>query len=370
MSTVFAIDSYLSTQERADICKNLIAQIRKSYPEKKILLINKFRESWGIDKLVDFYYFHGEGFLVGIPPKHVLESGKYERPYTYFQIENGTLENWFPLVNVSDHVADVFNSFVITASIAKTLGYRKVYKIEYDTILDEEEFLSMKDDIENFKDYLVYGVRKEGTWAKDHQYLVDVHNIGYSVDLFNGFSILKNDNDFWDLCKKVDYYGKWVEYVIPAVIEYQKKHTDIQGIEYDQRVDLFFPKTKFDAISSPGEWGTTWNEIPKVCRVGSTSENSHANPNQLVFFYVGKKTFAVDEEYVEVICQASKLDGEIIYERKVDIRPNAWVYDQIYFYEPIKIMITNKSSACSTYKEYVLSPNDVNDINPRFVFNT
>jgi hypothetical protein len=371
MSVIFAIDSYLSTQERADTCKNLISQIRKAYPDKKILMINKFRESWGIDKLVDFYYFHGEGFLVGAPPKHILESGKYERPYTYFQIPNGTLENWFPLVNVSDHVADVFNSFIITASIAKTLGYKKVYKIEYDTIFDEGEFLSMSQDIESFKDYLIYGTRKEGTWAKNHQYLIDVHNIGYDVNLFEGFEILKNDEDFWNLCKKINYYGKWIEYVIPAVIEFQRNLRVLTGIEYNQRVDFMFPKTKFDAINSPGEWGSTWNEIPKVCRVSNTSDNQHAAPNQLVFFYVGNKNFAEGEEYVEVSCQVQSLaTDEMLYDRKTEIRPNAWLFDQIHFYEPIKIMITNKSSACSTYKEYVLSPNDIDNINPRFVFNT
>ena len=371
MSTLFCIDSYLSKQERADTCRNLIHKIRKIYPDKKILLINKFRESWGLDKEVDFYYFHGEGFLVGEPPKELLTSKRYSRPYTYYQIDPGTLENWFPLVNVSDHVADVYNSFILAANIGKTLGFKKIFKIEYDTVLDDEEFLSMNDAIETFQDYLFYGERKEGVWARPHQYLIDVHIIGFSTSLFDGFSLVKNDQEFWDLCERVGYFGKWVEYLIPAVTEEQRKTRTLNGITHYTRVHDMYPKTVFDAISSPGEWSTTWDIIPKICRVTSVSKNEHAAPNELVIFYLGKKTFQHGETHVDCWCQVTTLkDGNIIYEKEVRISPFAWSYDHLMIYEPVKIVIKNKSTAVDSHNEYIIAPEDLENINPRFVFNT
>ena len=133
METLLVIDSYLSNQERADSCKNLISQLKSFLPDHKILVINKFRESWDIDKIVDYYYFHGSGFLLGMPPQVLLESNVYERPYTYVDTNIGTCENWFPLVNVSDHAADVYNSFILSSRIGKALGFKKIFKVEYDT---------------------------------------------------------------------------------------------------------------------------------------------------------------------------------------------------------------------------------------------
>lgn len=371
MSVLFAIDSYLSNQERADTCRNLIQQIRRLYPEKKILLLNKFANSWGLDKEVDYYYFHGSGFLVGKPPKEFMTSRRYQLPYIYFQISAGTLENWFPLVNVSDHVADVYNSFIITSNIAKLLRFDKVFKIEYDTVFDDAEFLDMNGDIESFEDYLFYGERQEGVWAKPGQYLIDVHIIGFSSHLFDGFSIVKEDQEYWDLCERVSYYGKWVEYLIPAVVDYQRTTKELRGTSYKGHLSSMYPKSTFDAISSPGEWGSAWDAIPKVCRVGSKSVDYHAKPNEIVLFYIGKKKFKEGEEYVDVSCQVKTVsDDRVIYEKTVRVTPNYWMFDHLEINEPVKISVMNVSTAVSDYKEYFVSPDNIDDLAPRFVFET
>jgi hypothetical protein len=366
METLLVIDSYLSKEERAMTCKNLIADLREVFPNNKILLINKFNDSWGLDSLVD-YYFSTKGFLVGYPPNDILNSGKYERPYTYLNIAAGTFENWYPLVNVSDHVADVFNSFVISSKIAEFLGYEKLFKVEYDTVFDLDELRATAKDIESFNDYLLYGVRKEGTWAKDHQYLVDVHTIGYSSKIFKDFKVITEDKEFWELCKLVNYYGKWVEYVIPAVIEHIRKSVELGGIEYYIKVDQMFPRTKFDTISSPGLWTTTWDEIPKICRAGNKSTDEHCKDNEIVVFYVAKGKYEENREMVHTWCRITKEStGETIYEKDIAVKPGMWIFDHLFIHEPVIINIkTDKGFE----KETRLSPNDIKQIDPRFVFN-
>jgi hypothetical protein len=370
MSLLFCIDAYISNQERADVCSNLIKKIRKIYPEKKILIINKFRQSWDLDKEVDYYYFHGQGFLVGAPPEELIKSGKYEWPYTYFRIPHGTIENWFPLTNVSDHVADVYNSFILAANIGKTLGYAKVFKIEYDTVFNDEEFAQMRADIENFEDYLFYGIRKEGSWAKSYQYLIDVHIIGFSTELFEGFSIVNNDREFWDLCKRINYYGKWVEYVIPMILEYLKRthKQNLKGIEHHVPLRELYPGSKFDAISSPGEWSTAWDIVPKICRVSSESHDQHAAPNEIVVFYSAQDKH---HPFVDAECKiTSLLDNRIIYEKTACIKPGGWMFDHLFIHEPIEIEIINKSNNISTHNKYTVQPDEIGNIYPRFVFST
>ena len=61
---------------------------------------------------------------------------------------------------------------------------------------------------------------------RNKNYITDVHALGYNVRLFDGSDLVKNDDDWWDLCEKIGYYGKWIEYVIPHIIEYQRKNLD------------------------------------------------------------------------------------------------------------------------------------------------
>jgi hypothetical protein len=366
METLLVIDSYLSKEERAMTCKNLIKDLREVYPNHKILLINKFQESWNLDAEVD-YYFSTKGFLVGYPPQDVLDSKKYAIPYTYFTTDVGTFENWFPLTNVSDHVADVFNSFVLSSKIAESLGYSKIFKIEYDTVFDREELESLRNDVENFEDYLFYGVRKEGSWLGEKQYLIDVHMIGYTTKIFKDFTVITQDREFWDLCEKVSYYGKWIEYVIPAVTEFVRTNLDLKGTEYHIKMNEMFPRSRFDAISSPGLWTNTWDEIPKICRAGTKSGDEHAKDNEIVVYYIAKGKYEEENKKVRTWCRIRKEStGETIYDKDVTVKPGMWVFDQLFIHEPV---IINIQTDHGFKKEYTLRPEDIKRIDPRFVFN-
>ena len=87
------IDSYLSSQERAKICKDLVEDLRKVFKDHKILLINKYNHSWNLDRIVDFYYFHGANLLLGAPPTELIETQRYEWPYTYVGTELWEIKN-------------------------------------------------------------------------------------------------------------------------------------------------------------------------------------------------------------------------------------------------------------------------------------
>jgi hypothetical protein len=368
MSALFCIDSYISNKERAAVCSDLIKKIRKIYPEKKILLINKFRKSWNLDEEVDYYYFHGTGFLLGPPPKDLIESGKYEWPYTYIKTSQGTIENWFPLTNVSDHVSDVYNSFILAANIGKVLGFSKVFKIEYDTVFEDDEFAQMREDIEKFEDYLFYGIRKEGAWARPHQYLIDVHAVGFNTSLFDEFSIVKDDSEFWDLCEKIGYYGKWIEYVIPTMLEHLKKSKTLNGIEHHTPIREKFPLSKFDAISSPGAWSTAWDEVPKISRVSKESFNQHAAPNEIVIFYTARDKH---HPFIDAECKITSLvDGRTIYEKNVRVKPGEWLFDHLFIHETVEVEVNTILNSKAATKKYTIQPEEIGKLFPRFVFSS
>lgn len=367
-SLIFAIDSYLSNLERSEVCKNLIGQIRKIYPHKKILLINKYPNSWGLDSLVDHYYYYGEGFMVGYPPEDLLSSGKYEVPYTFIDVSYGTIENWFPLVNVTDHVANIFNSFLISCEISRMLGYEKVVKIEYDTIFDEEEFKSIEKDIESFQDYLFYGNRRLGRWGKPHHYLVDVHIIGYSNRLFKDLYLIKNDDEFWDLCKRIGYYGKWIEYVIPGLLEEKKSHMEISGMDFPGEFNTPFKKTKFDVINSPGEWANMWNNVPKICKSGNKNiESSRDVENLITIFYWNNNDSG--DIFAECIIEDIE-DNTIIYNRSETLTAKFnWAFNTIKIEKKVKITTkTTNGDECYT-ETRIIGPEDVNKLASRFLFN-
>lgn len=363
-SVLFVIDSYLSNKERFDVCKNLIEQIRKIYPENKILLLNKFPNSWGLDTLVDHYYYLGESFMVGYPPKEIIDNTLYERPYTYVTTSYGVFENWFPLVNVSDHVANMFNSFIVSANLAKILGYEKVFKIEYDTLFDEEEFKSMSYDIEKFEDFLFYGTRKEGVWAKPHHYLIDVHFIGYSSNCFDGYNFLKNDKDFWNLCEKIGYYGKWIEYIIPMTIEEIIKNKNLNGIHLFGNTRNRFPKTKMDLINNVNEWTESMRKIPKICRTGRKDGDSL---DEVTLFYWNG--YEEDGDAI-VKCQIYSNGGEMIYEKDIVLNPKSnWTIDIIKVENSISITSQISFSNGKTYEQKMLVTTEmVKELNPRFIF--
>jgi hypothetical protein len=197
---LYVIDGYLSSQDKVDVTIELIQQLRRLDPSREIMLINKFNKSWDIENLVDYYREYTDGFMVGYPPNEIINSKSYNKPYVYYENENVILENWMPLTGVTDHVANVYNGFIYSSQEAKKLGYDKVFRIEYDMLFDEQEFLDILKDINIFEseDYLIYGVRHEGVWAKKEQSLIDLHFCGYSEKMVKNFDVVLNEEEYWN----------------------------------------------------------------------------------------------------------------------------------------------------------------------------
>jgi len=357
---VIFVDGYLSDKLRANACSTLIDQLREHLPYK-IALLNKYPFSWGLDHKVDYYFHHGEGFMVGKPPQNIIDKELYERPYVYVDTHIGTLENWLPFVGVSDHVANMYNSFILTSETAKNLGFKRVFKVEADTLFDSNDLVDIAKDIETFKDYLLYGERQEGDWAKPHQRIMDIHISGYSVDLFDGFELIKNDKDFWSLCERIGYYGKWIEYIIPTLIYYQEQRKEYNGIKYEGKIRQKYPNTKFDLINSPGEWTQKWENIPKPCRV-SPSKDQPEIPNHLgLFYWNDKKT--------DLIVNSTLVDknDNVIYQNSIVLSPLTWIYDSINLEDEVKLTNQNTQDGTTKTTTTWISPETIVDLNTRFI---
>lgn len=336
--TLLVVDSYISDLERSKVCENLIGQIREVFDDGyEILLINKSGNNFELENKVDYYYNQNNSFLVGLPPKSILDNEQYERPYIYISSNDFTCENWLPLIGVTDHVAGIFNSILISCNFGKFLGYESIFKFEYDTVFDLNELRDIKKDIEKEKDYIFYGVRKMGEYAKNHQYLIDVHTLFYSVNLFYGFNILKNDEDFWNLCKKINYFGKWIEYIIPSVLEYQKRINTYDGIEYEGLVEDKYPLTQFDIINGKGGWTDRWKNIPKICSIKEgVKQLINEDILDFVLFYYNEEDEQLD---INVTMKNSK--EEIIHEKSIILNKNNFYHerftlnDEFYIIEKI-----------------------------------
>jgi len=289
--------------------------------------------------------------MVGEPPQHLLDSKKYERGYVYMNTSLGTCENWVPLTGVTDHVASIYNGFILSARIAKSLGFKKVFKVEYDTDFDIEELKSIKNDFPKFKDYLLHGKRQEGEYAKKWHYLTDVHTIGYSVDLFDGFDFSLTDESWWELCEKINYYGKWIEYIIPCIIEYQRKIKELDGIVYDGECKYNFPNTRFDIINSPSYWTEKWEDLPKICKVDI--DNTPVT-NQIVLFYWNEK-----DTDVKVECNITNSQGEIIYTKDIVLSPKAWIVDNVPLKEQLYIENINTRENNPRKATFTFSPDTI-----------
>jgi len=281
---LFAIDGYLSNYQRVSVCDELISQLRKHFPNQKILLLNKHNNSFGLESKVDYYFYYGDGFMVGKTPNVIIEDGRYSRPYVFYKTDAGTLENWLPDVGVTDHVANVFNGFLISSNLGKMFGYERVFRIEYDMFFDDEEILELKNHLEKFKneDYIIFGKREEGHWKAKHLTQMDLHFCGFSNIMFEGFNVLKNDNDFWSLSDRIQYWGKFTEYYMSMVFETKMKKT--VGTEYPGLVRDRFPKSSFDRISSSGLWENRWLDVPAICRI-SRDNGKTESPDELLLFY-------------------------------------------------------------------------------------
>lgn len=359
------IDGYLSNIQRSELCSNLIDQLKKYLPYK-IALVNKYGYSWGLDSKVDYYLSYTEGFMVGKPPKELLDKELYERPYVYVETQIGMMENWLPLVGIQDHVANLYNTHLYTAQTAKNLGFKKVFRIEADTIFDPQELESLIPDLESFQDYILYGERSEvGNWGKPHHFIADNHMIGYSVDLFKGFEIINNDEGYWELCKKIDYYGKWIEYIIPTIINYQKNFYALKGISYpgDAHGSLKrkFPKSKFDAIST-GAWDRKWDNIPKPCKILNHKDDKSHVQGKLGLFYWNEESSPLD-----VKSEIIDSKGEIIYSKHIIVNPNTWLYDEVDLQGDNTLINTNTRNLVSQEFVTILTPESILELNTRFI---
>jgi hypothetical protein len=316
---LYVIDGYLSSQNKSDVTIELIEQLRKLDPSREIMLVNKFNKSWGIENMVDYYREYTDGFMVGYPPKEILDSKSYDKPYVYFETTSVILENWMPLTGVSDHVANVYNGFIYSSREAKNVGYEKVFRVEYDMLFDESEFLEILEDLSKFEDeeYLIYGVRHEGVWAKKDQGLIDLHFCGYSEKMLKNFDFVSNDDEYWNLCSKIGYTGKWSEYVMYKVFK-TNTNENLFGSVYEKNTRNRFPKSNFDRISSSGEWTDKWKLIPKLCKL-DVDNGSQPDKSKIAIFYLN---LDYDNVTIETISNAN-------YYKKLDLGKGGWFWHLI-----------------------------------------
>jgi len=361
--TLIFIDSYLSNNERAETCKNLIFQIKEFFPEYKLALLNKYNDSWGLDSLVDYYLYHSESVMAGMPPQWIIDQELYERQYVYVSTGLGICENWMPLNGVTDHVSSIYDSFILSSQFAKSLGYKKIFKIEYDTVLDKEESKLIKEDINKFQDYLLYGKRQEGQWAKPHHYLADIHIIGYSINIFSDFDLVKSNDDFWKLCERIGYYGKWIEYIIPTIIELQRENKSLEGIIYETSVRKLYPNTQFDVLNSPSYWTKKWDNIPKICRVSYDKGKSEVSNELTVFFWNDK------EGDLEINTIIRNFNKEIVYSKQITLKSRYWSIDKIPFNEELFVTNYNTLNGETEIYEFNIKPEELINLPTRFLYN-
>jgi len=358
MNTLICIDAHLSDNERVNVCYNLIKQIKSTLPEYKILLLNKHINSGNLESEVDYYFYYGDSVPIGKPSEELLSSGLYNSPYVYFDMGHGIVENWLPLEGVTDHVANIYNSFILSSNIAKILGLEYVFRVEYDTEFDTNELLKMKEDIDKNSFYLFYGKRHEGQWKSPDHYLVDVHVAGYHSTFFNGFGLVKSEKQYWELCEKVGYFGKWIEYLVPVIIEYQKRNRKLpDGKCHDGIMREMFPKTKFDKISGGEIWSNRWKTMPRICKISPDNGVTELTDKVIVFYW--------NRDYETMTV---KVNTNINYEKEITLQSDVWAYDIIDFNETLHFNSTIVTENETYTFEQTASPENIQMMNNRFIF--
>lgn len=354
---LFVIDGFLSDYQRVYVCDELIKQLKKTFPDKKILLINKYNNSFGLDTKVDYYFYYGDGFMVGPPPEELIVKHVYNKPYVFLDTDAGIFENWMPHVGVSDHVANMYNGFIISSKIANFLGYNKVFRIEYDMLFDENELEIIKEHLKTFQneDYLIYGRRKEGTWAAEHRSLIDLHFCGFSTKMLNGFELVLNDSEYWTLCNRLGYWGKWCEYLLSAIFDINVG--SLVGSEYPGFVRERFPQSKFDRVSSSGFWENKWTDMPKICCITRDNGKTHETTQILIFYWNN------DCEKMKV-----SVNTNFGYEKEITLNKYLWSYDLLEVKESMEFHCNVDRDGKKHYFNVKLNPEDVIKLNCRFMF--
>lgn len=354
---LFVIDGYLSNYQRVSVCDELITQLKNSFPDKKILLLNKFNNSFGLESKVDYYFYYGDGFMVGPPPEEMMNDKRYCKPYVYLDTHVGVLENWMPHVGVSDHVANVYNGFIIASRIAKSLGYDKVFRIEYDMLFDEGELGTIKQHLEKFEneDYLIYGRRKEGSWISEYLSLIDIHFCGYSYKMLEGFELVQDSSEYWNLCDKVRYWGKWCEYLMSMVFE-SNLNKGI-GTEHPDSVRRFFSNSEFDRISSSGNWEHKWRDMPRICRI-SKDKGVTDSSDEIVVFYWNN-----DADLMKL-----KVSTNFGYSKEIELNRGVWSLDTVEVIDDMEFnCIVERDGIKHKFSQTIKNKN-VLELNTRFLF--
>lgn len=356
--TLLVVDCFLSNLERAAICEKLILQLRKFFPEYKILLINKSKKTYGIESSVDYYFEFGDSFIVGFPSKKIIET-KYHKPYVFFETDIGTVENWLPICGVTDHVGGILNSFILSSKLCNLLGFKKVFKFEFDTEFDENDLKKIRNDIEIFDDYIIYGLRHEGQYTKLS--LIDVHIIGFTPIYFEGFEILRNEDDFWKMCEKINYYGKWIEYIIFVIFSKKTSDLNLRGITYNEYVRKLYSKSKFDKVNSPGLWVDKWKKIPMICRLSSDSGLTESTKKVVVFF--------LNKDYDEIQVETTiSSNDKILYNVNKTLCRNCWHYNEIEVTDTVlvKSKYISKEGTEYSYSEEI-TQDEISNLNYRWI---
>lgn len=355
---LFVIDGYLSNYQRVSVCDELITQLRSSFPDKKIMLLNKFNNSFGLESKVDYYFYYGNGFMVGETPKEIIEDGRYSRPYVFFKTSAGTLENWMPDVGVTDHVANVFNGFLISSKIATLFGYEKVFRIEYDMLFDENEIMDLKNKLEKFEteDFMIFGKRSEGSWLSNHLSQVDIHFCGFSNKFFEGLDVIKNSEEYWKFCDKIKYWGKFTEYFMSMVFELKIK--ELVGSEYSGVMRDLYPKSHFDRISSSGIWEDRWRDVPAICRV-SYDNGVTEKDDELLLFY---RNNDLDSLYF-------KVETNVGYEKEGTLQKNHWTIEKIKFDDEIEFNCYSEQNGKKYFSKKTITKENILKLNYRFLTN-
>lgn len=353
---IFVIDGYLSNYQRISVCDELISQLKKYFPEIKILLINKFNNSFGLESKVDYYFYYGDGFMVGHPPQDMIDDKRYNKPYVYFDTNAGTLENWMPYTGVTDHVANVYNGFIISSRVAKSLGYEKIFRIEYDMLFHENDIELLRENLLKLqeKDFLFFGRRKEGIWAAEHLSYIDLHFCGYSHKLIENLELVRNDEEFWNLCHKIKYWGKWTEYVVAMSLELNLKKFD--GIEYQTPVREIFKSSYFDRISSSGAWEDKWLEVPKFCKLSRDCGKSEQDDEILIFYWNN------DSEIMKY-----EVKSDFGYEKTGSLNKHTWFYDIIKVPETMNFECLVERDNQKHYFNKTIKKQELIELNTRFL---
>ena len=152
------------------------------------------------------------------------------------------------------------------------------------------------------------------------------------------------------------------------MIEKTKAKKSIAGTVHDEMpLTDMFPNSKFDVINSPGIWVSTWDEIPKICRVGSSSKDVHAKDNEIIVYYYVEENHHKDVESVQANCKIyTEKSGSLIYEKNINLKKNQWHYDHLYIYEDVVVQLKTDRGFEKTLK---LSPASIRDLYPRYVIN-